>query len=106
MWTFYPCEFGYRYFFIFYLFICRGRGCHNDHIVAAIKESKDLSKLTLVELMGSLKAHEARMKRFEQPLEQQAFQSKINISKNDRNKKNNRGGAFTNPDKKERKTME
>jgi len=61
-----------------------------DHIVAAIEESKDLSKLTLVELMGSLKAHEARMKRFEQPLEQ-AFQSKINISKNDGDKKNNHG---------------
>ena len=80
-----------------------------DHIVAAIEESKDLSKLTLVELMGSLEAHEARMKRFEQPLEQ-AFQSKINISKNDGDKKNNhgkfpqkRGGAFTNRGKRSRK---
>jgi len=50
-----------------------------DHIVVVIEESKDLSKLTLVELMGSLEAHEARIKRFEQPPEQ-AFQSKINIS--------------------------
>ena len=50
--------------------------------MTALEESKDLSKLTLVELMGSLEAHETRMKRFEQPLEQ-AFQSKINISKND-----------------------
>ena len=80
-----------------------------DHIVAAIEESKDLSKLTLVELMGSLEAHEARMKRFEQPLEQ-AFQSKINISKNDGDKKNNhgkfpqkRGGTFTNHGKRSRK---
>ena len=70
--------------------------------MTALEESKDLSKLTLVELMGSLEAHEARMKRFDQPLEQ-AFQSKINISKNDGDKKNNhgkfpqkRGGAFTN----------
>ena len=35
-----------------------------DHVVAAIEESKDLSVLTMYELMGSLEAHEGRMSRF------------------------------------------
>ena len=34
-----------------------------DHVVAAIEKSKDLSKLILLELMGSVEAHEKRMKR-------------------------------------------
>ena len=35
-----------------------------DHVAAAIEESKDLSVLTMYELMGSLEAHEGRMSRF------------------------------------------
>ena len=35
-----------------------------DHVVAAIEESKELSVLTIYELMGSLEAHEGRMSRF------------------------------------------
>ncbi|KAF7814435.1 putative RNA-directed DNA polymerase [Senna tora] len=41
-----------------------------DHVVAAIEEAKDLTKLTLVELEGSLRAHEERMQKCEKPLEQ------------------------------------
>ncbi|KAK3034920.1 hypothetical protein RJ639_034162 [Escallonia herrerae] len=59
-----------------------------DHVVAAIEESKNLNELTLVELVGSLQAHEERMHRFEQPIEQ-VFQSKLNISKNSGEKRRN-----------------
>ncbi|KAL8544194.1 hypothetical protein ACS0TY_004656 [Phlomoides rotata] len=50
-----------------------------EHIVAAIEESKDLSKLTLDELMGSLKAREKRMSRFTTQRLEQAFQERVNI---------------------------
>ena len=45
-----------------------------DHVVAAIEESKDLSSLTLDELSGSLHAHEARINRYAEKLEDKAFQ--------------------------------
>jgi len=61
-----------------------------DYVVAAIEEAKDLDKLTLVELEGSLQAHEERMQKHEPPLEQ-AFQSKINISQTNGDRKNNHG---------------
>ncbi|XP_058223045.1 uncharacterized protein LOC131332766 [Rhododendron vialii] len=60
-----------------------------DHCVAAIEEAKDLSKMTMFELMGSLQAHEQRINRSStqptQPVEQ-AFQSKLNISEGKNNK--------------------
>ena len=67
-----------------------------EHIVAAIEESKDLSKLTRHELMSSLEAHEQRMSRFTNQSLEQAFQSKINFGgKNQTNQEKglSRGGG-------------
>ncbi|KAL5730302.1 hypothetical protein ACHQM5_003141 [Ranunculus cassubicifolius] len=50
-----------------------------DHVAATIEESKDLSKLSFHELMGSLEAHEFRMSRSSNPPLEQAFQSKLSI---------------------------
>ncbi|XP_042391858.1 uncharacterized protein LOC121982918 [Zingiber officinale] len=55
-----------------------------EHIVAAIEESKDLSKLSLDELMGSLEAHEKRMNRFSTQTLEQAFQGKMNVSQKEK----------------------
>ncbi|XP_057540747.1 uncharacterized protein LOC130818601 [Amaranthus tricolor] len=57
-----------------------------DHIVAAIEESnKDLSSLTMTELMGSLLAHEERMRKFEEQPIEQTFQAKLKFSNNGKN---------------------
>ncbi|XP_028092376.1 uncharacterized protein LOC114292579 isoform X8 [Camellia sinensis] len=64
--------------------------------VAAIKESTNLSTLSLHELMGSLQVDEKRMNRFsDQPLEQ-AFQTKMKMSENKdgENKKQNQDNQF------------
>ncbi|XP_047326373.1 uncharacterized protein LOC124930050 [Impatiens glandulifera] len=47
-----------------------------DHVAAAIEESKDLSKMTIYELTGSLLAHEQRINRSYTPSTDQAFKSK------------------------------
>ena len=47
-----------------------------DHVVAVIEESKDLSKFSFDELMGSLQAHEARITRSVIYEEEKAFQTK------------------------------
>ena len=47
-----------------------------DHVVAAIEESKDLSVLSVDELMGSLQAHESRINRSLEKNEEKAFQVK------------------------------
>ncbi|XP_020263393.1 uncharacterized protein LOC109839376 [Asparagus officinalis] len=52
-----------------------------DHIVAVIKESKDLSKLSFYELMTSLESHELRRSRFSSQEVEQAFQSKLIFSR-------------------------
>ncbi|KAH0647717.1 hypothetical protein KY290_033702 [Solanum tuberosum] len=47
-----------------------------DHVVAAIEESKDLSKFSFDELMGSLQSHESRINKSIERTEEQAFQVK------------------------------
>lgn len=70
-----------------------------DHVVAAIEESKDLSKLTLHELMGHLR----HMNMFSsQPLEQ-AFQSKVNLGeKKFQSRTRKRKGPFQKKEKYEK----
>ncbi|KAI3708032.1 hypothetical protein L2E82_37034 [Cichorium intybus] len=45
-----------------------------EYIVVAIEESKDLSTLSLESLLGTLQSHELRMKQFDSPTYEQAFQ--------------------------------
>lgn len=47
-----------------------------DYVVAAIEESKDLSKYGFDKLMGSLLAHEARISRSYEKVDEKAFQVK------------------------------
>jgi len=47
-----------------------------EHVVAAIEESKDLYDYSFDELMGSLLAHEDRINRSHEKIEEKAFQVK------------------------------
>lgn len=47
-----------------------------DHVVATIKESKDMADYTFDELMGSLQAHEERLNRNGEKKEEKAFHVK------------------------------
>lgn len=49
-------------------------------MVAAIEESKDLSDYSFDELMGSLLAHEHRLNRSHEKIEEKAFQVKEEAS--------------------------
>ncbi|KAI3701552.1 hypothetical protein L6452_26726 [Arctium lappa] len=45
-----------------------------EYIVVAIEESKDISTLSLESLLGTLQSHELRLRKFETPPVEQAFQ--------------------------------
>jgi len=50
-------------------------------VVAAIEEAKDLEKLTIDELMGSLLSHEARIYINKDSTLETAFKSRVSISR-------------------------
>ena len=52
-----------------------------DVVVAAVEEAKDLEKLTVDELMGSLLSHEARIDRNKDSTLEIAFKSQVYISR-------------------------
>jgi len=65
-----------------------------DHAAAAIEESRDLSKMTFSDLSGSLRSHEQRINRPSSQSTEQAFQSKINNSgQNKSSKKDQKNGG-------------
>ncbi|KAH9681306.1 hypothetical protein KPL71_026926 [Citrus sinensis] len=65
-----------------------------DHVAAAIEESRDLSKMTFSDLSGSLRSHEQRINRPSSQPTEQAFQSKINNSdQNKSSKKDQKNGG-------------
>jgi transposase InsO family protein len=57
-----------------------------DPIVAVIEETKDFSKLSVQELMGSLKAYEQRLARRSEKSIESAFQSKLNLGSKNQDK--------------------
>ncbi|KAA8541216.1 hypothetical protein F0562_025177 [Nyssa sinensis] len=58
-----------------------------DAIVAVVEETKDISKLSIQELMGSLKSYEQRLSRRSEKSLESAFQSKLNFSSKNAEKK-------------------
>ena len=50
-----------------------------DTIVTIVEESKDLSTLSVHELMGSLEAHEQRLFRHKESSLESTFQSKLKV---------------------------
>ena len=71
-----------------------------ENVVCAIEESKDLSKLAVEELVGSLEAHEQRKKKKWEPLDQ-LLQTKMSIkdekAQNTQGRGRYRGGIRSGP---------
>ncbi|KAK4402466.1 hypothetical protein Sango_0987300 [Sesamum angolense] len=58
-----------------------------DPIVTTIEETKDITTLTVTELVGSLEAYEKRRSRREENSLENAFQSKLNMRSQNSNRK-------------------
>jgi len=73
--------------------ILRSLAPNFDHVVVAIEESKDLSKLTKEELQGTLESHEQRM------AERAAGKSKSDMALQDQSTKERKGKGSRNGNK-------
>ncbi|XP_074322781.1 uncharacterized protein LOC141659753 [Apium graveolens] len=67
-----------------------------DYVVTSIEESKDLSKISIDELVGSLQAHEQRMNQYDDTSHlEKALQSKVSIGESSSSSSSGRGrGGF------------
>lgn len=74
-----------------------------DHVVPAVEESKDLTTLTMTELLGSLQAHEQRLERRIDGSLENAFQSNVNVKSQKLKDSNKKGKKVFKEDKKKAK---